>query len=77
MSKSVVVLIGLGVLLLAGCNKAPAENPNAQIKGPSQNELQNTYANRTRPGGGGAMGRPMQPGMGMGAPYGSQGGAPR
>jgi hypothetical protein len=77
MSKSVLILIGLGVVLLAGCNKAPAENPNAQIKGPSQTEMQNIYANRSQQGGGGAMGRPMAPGMGAGAPYGSQGGAPR
>jgi hypothetical protein len=71
MSKRLLLLVCLGTLLPLGCKKSSVEeNPTAQLKGPSQQQMQNTYSTtaKTR-GGGGMMGRP-----GMGAPYG--GGAP-
>lgn len=63
-----VCLLLLSVL---GCSKAgPTENPNAELKGPSQEQMRNTYANAPR-GGGPMGGQQMMGRPGAGAPYGA------
>lgn len=77
MKQLLGAFVCLLLLSLLGCSKSgPTANPNAELKGPSQDQMRNTYSNAQRSGGqmGGQqmMGRP-----GAGAPYGGGYSAPR
>ena len=72
MLKPITAFACLGLLLVAGCSKPPEENPNAKLQGPSQTQMQNTYATSAKTKGSGAMAPGGAARMGSGAPYGNR-----